>query len=96
MFCIKRPGIVTRSIDPDRRLVLVNDDRVALRVRPLTVNEQLHNASEIISFVPNEPQIGIVGSDKSFTFDYVFDEETKQRQVYEQCAKDLVERFVEG
>ncbi|KAF9344512.1 Kinesin-like protein kif21b, partial [Mortierella sp. AD094] len=70
--------------------------KVALRVRPLTLQEQINNCSESISYVPNEPQIGIVGSDKSFTFDYVFDEETAQRQVYEQCAKELVDRFVEG
>ncbi|KAF9108512.1 Kinesin-like protein kif21b [Mortierella sp. AM989] len=70
--------------------------KVALRVRPLTLQEQINNCSECISYVPNEPQIGIVGSEKSFTFDYVFDEETAQRQVYEQCAKELVDRFVEG
>ncbi|KAK3817768.1 MAG: P-loop containing nucleoside triphosphate hydrolase protein, partial [Benniella sp.] len=70
--------------------------KVALRVRPLTLQEQINNCAESISYVPNEPQIGIVGSDKSFTFDYVFDETTKQRQVYENCAKDLVERFIEG
>ncbi|KAF9932111.1 Kinesin-like protein kif21b [Linnemannia zychae] len=70
--------------------------KVALRVRPLTLQEQINNCSECISYVPNEPQIGIVGSDKSFTFDYVFDEESSQRHVYEQCAKELVERFIEG
>ncbi|KAG0300808.1 Kinesin-like protein kif21b [Dissophora globulifera] len=70
--------------------------KVALRVRPLTLQEQINNCSESISYVPNEPQIGIVGSDKSFTFDYVFDEESKQRQVYEECAKELVDRFLEG
>ncbi|KAG0258809.1 Kinesin-like protein kif21b [Mortierella polycephala] len=70
--------------------------KVALRVRPLTLQEQISNCSECISYVPNEPQIGIVGSDKSFTFDHVFDEETAQRQVYEECAKELVDRFIEG
>ncbi|KAI7822409.1 hypothetical protein BC939DRAFT_183501 [Gamsiella multidivaricata] len=70
--------------------------KVALRVRPLTLQEQINNCSEAISYVPNEPQIGIVGSDKSFTFDYVFDEETAQHKVYESCAKELVDRFIEG
>ncbi|KAF9179988.1 Kinesin-like protein kif21b [Haplosporangium sp. Z 767] len=70
--------------------------KVALRVRPLTLQEQINNCSECISYVPNEPQIGIVGSDKSFTFDHVFDEETTQRRVYEECAKELVDRFIEG
>ncbi|KAG0028064.1 Kinesin-like protein kif21b, partial [Podila clonocystis] len=70
--------------------------KVALRVRPLTLQEQINNCSECISYVPNEPQIGIVGSDKSFTFDHVFDEESTQKKVYEECAKELVERFLEG
>ncbi|KAF9372671.1 Kinesin-like protein kif21b, partial [Podila verticillata] len=70
--------------------------KVALRVRPLTLQEQINNCSECISYVPNEPQIGIVGSDKSFTFDHVFDEESTQKKVYEECAKELVERFIEG
>ncbi|KAG0241566.1 Kinesin-like protein kif21b [Actinomortierella wolfii] len=70
--------------------------KVALRVRPLTLQEQINNCAECIAYVPNEPQIGIVGSDKSFTFDYVFDEESTQQQVFEQCAKELVEKFVAG
>ncbi|KAF9158056.1 Kinesin-like protein kif21b [Actinomortierella ambigua] len=70
--------------------------KVALRVRPLTLQEQINNCAECIAYVPNEPQIGIVGSDKSFTFDYVFDEESNQQHVFEQCAKELVEKFVAG
>ncbi|KAF9974951.1 hypothetical protein BGZ73_001539 [Actinomortierella ambigua] len=70
--------------------------KVALRVRPLTLQEQINNCAECIAYVPNEPQIGIVGSDKSFTFDYVFDEESSQQHVFEQCAKELVEKFVSG
>ena len=42
--------------------ILSETDRVALRVRPLTLQEQISNCSECISYVPNEPQIGIVGS----------------------------------
>ncbi|KAF9171053.1 hypothetical protein BGX21_003420 [Mortierella sp. AD011] len=70
--------------------------KVALRVRPLTLKKPINNCSKCISYVPNEPQIGIVGSDKSFKFDYVFDDEATQRHVYEQYAKGLVDRFLEG
>ena len=31
-----------------------------------------------------------MGKDRTFTFDSVFDENAKQSEVYEKCAKDLV------
>ncbi|KAI8826977.1 P-loop containing nucleoside triphosphate hydrolase protein, partial [Fimicolochytrium jonesii] len=33
---------------------------------------------------------------KSFTFDHVFDTESRQEQVYGECVQPLVERFLEG
>ncbi|KAI8364491.1 hypothetical protein EDC96DRAFT_510886, partial [Choanephora cucurbitarum] len=69
--------------------------RVGLRVRPLTQKEQIENCTECISFIPNEPQI-LVGTDKSFTYDYVFSNESHQQQVYEQAAKPLLDKFLEG
>ncbi|KAI8378632.1 hypothetical protein BD560DRAFT_389939 [Blakeslea trispora] len=69
--------------------------RVGLRVRPLTQKEQIENCTECISFIPNEPQI-LVGTDKSFTYDYVFSNESHQHQVYEQAAKPLLDKFLEG
>ncbi|KAG2207533.1 hypothetical protein INT47_004283 [Mucor saturninus] len=69
--------------------------RVGLRVRPLTQKEQLTNCTECITFIPNEPQI-LVGTDKSFTYDYVFDNNSEQQQVYEKAASPLLEKFVEG
>ncbi|KAL7329556.1 hypothetical protein PS15p_204634 [Mucor circinelloides] len=69
--------------------------RVGLRVRPLTQKEELTNCTECISFIPNEPQI-LVGTDKSFTYDYVFNTESEQKQVYETSASPLLEKFIEG
>ncbi|CAO3660462.1 unnamed protein product [Rhizopus stolonifer] len=69
--------------------------RVGLRVRPLTQKEQLSNCTECISFIPNEPQI-LVGTDKSFTYDYVFSNDTQQAEVYENAAGPLLDKFVEG
>ncbi|KAI8638882.1 hypothetical protein BD408DRAFT_446474 [Parasitella parasitica] len=69
--------------------------RVGLRVRPLTEKEELSNCTECISFIPNEPQI-LVGTDKSFTYDYVFNTDSKQQQVYETAASPLLEKFIEG
>lgn len=69
--------------------------RVGLRVRPLTQKEELTNCTECISFIPNEPQI-LVGTDKSFTYDYVFNTDSEQQQVYETSASPLLEKFIEG
>ncbi|OAD72758.1 hypothetical protein PHYBLDRAFT_155510 [Phycomyces blakesleeanus NRRL 1555(-)] len=69
--------------------------RVALRVRPLAQREQLTNCTECLSFIPNEPQI-LIGTDKSFTYDYVFDPNTPQNDVYKKAAGPLLDKFVDG
>lgn len=38
----------------------------------------------------------LIGKDKSFTFDYIFDSDSKQEEVYEYCAKDLVPSCLAG
>lgn len=69
--------------------------RVGLRVRPLTQKEQLSNCTECLSYVPDEPQI-LIGTDKSFTYDYVFDTTTGQQDVYQKAASPLLEKFMDG
>lgn len=68
---------------------------MGLRVRPLTQKEQLLNCTECISFIPNEPQV-LVGTDKSFTYDYVFSNDSEQQEVYVKAASPLLEKFIEG
>jgi len=49
---------------------------------------------QICTFVtPGEPQI-VIGKDKAFTFDYVFDLNSGQEQMYNTCAKELIEGSV--
>lgn len=69
--------------------------RVGLRARPLTQKERLSNCTECVSYIPNEPQI-LIGTDKSFTYDYVFDSNTDQASVYSTAAHPLVQKFMEG
>jgi hypothetical protein len=64
-------------------------------VRPLTEKEQYTNCTECISFIPNEPQV-LVGTDKSFTYDYVFKPDSVQQDVYETAAFPLLDKFMEG
>ncbi|CAG8439661.1 5846_t:CDS:2 [Funneliformis caledonium] len=69
--------------------------RVALRVRPLNSKETLQNCSECLTIIPDAPQI-LIGTDRSFTFDYVFPSETEQEDVFQDCARPLLDKLVEG
>ncbi|KAI8340641.1 hypothetical protein BC941DRAFT_510942 [Chlamydoabsidia padenii] len=69
--------------------------RVALRVRPLTEKEQCSNTGECLTFIPNEPQV-LIGSDKSFTYDYVFDTKSTQAHVYSSAIAPLLHKFING
>lgn len=38
----------------------------------------------------------VIGKDKAFTFDYVFDQPARQRDIYHSCVEPLVNSFLEG
>lgn len=42
---------------------------------------------------PGEPQI-VLGKDKAFTFDCVFDLNSNQEEIYLNCCKELIDGFV--
>ncbi|VDD91493.1 unnamed protein product [Enterobius vermicularis] len=44
---------------------------------------------------PGEPEI-VIGEDRRFTFDGVFDQTTSQRTVYEKCVEKLIEGTFDG
>lgn len=44
---------------------------------------------------PSEPQVTL-GSDKSFTYDYVFDTNIGQENVYNACVGRLIDSSLEG
>ena len=45
----------------------------------------------VCTFVtPGEPQV-ILGKDKAFTYDYVYDVGTEQLELYSSCVESLVE-----
>ncbi|XP_075217567.1 kinesin-like protein 31E isoform X2 [Lycorma delicatula] len=69
--------------------------RVAVRIRPQVAREVIDMCRVCTSVTPGEPQVTL-GSDKSFTYDYVFDMQQTQEQVYETCARALVQGSLEG
>lgn len=63
------------------------------RVRPQLAKEKI-DMCQICTFVtPGEPQI-VLGKDKAFTFDYVFDLNSHQEHIYDDCCRGLVEGLV--
>ena len=71
-----------------------NRVKVAIRGRPMISRELLSNDRNCID-VPNNKEI-IIGHDRSFKFDRVFKESSTQREVYDDCIKDLVVGCFEG
>ncbi|XP_008109814.1 kinesin-like protein KIF21A isoform X9 [Anolis carolinensis] len=69
--------------------------RVAVRIRPQLAKEKIEGCHICTSVTPGEPQV-FLGKDKAFTFDYVFDIESQQEEIYVQCINKLIEGCFEG
>uniref|UniRef100_A0A4W5Q7K0 Kinesin family member 4 n=1 Tax=Hucho hucho TaxID=62062 RepID=A0A4W5Q7K0_9TELE len=63
--------------------------RVALRCRPLVPKEINEGCQTCLTFVPGDPQV-IVGIEKAFTYDYVFDPTTEQEEVFNSAVSPLL------
>ncbi|XP_031419868.1 LOW QUALITY PROTEIN: kinesin-like protein KIF21A [Clupea harengus] len=69
--------------------------RVALRIRPQLPREKIEGC-HICTFVsPGEPMV-MLGKDKAFTYDYVFDMDSQQDNIYGNCTEKLIEGCFEG
>lgn len=44
---------------------------------------------------PGEPQV-LLGKDKAFTYDFVFDVDSEQQNIYQACVYKLIEGCFEG
>ncbi|XP_013881946.1 kinesin-like protein KIF21A isoform X2 [Austrofundulus limnaeus] len=69
--------------------------RVALRIRPQLAREKIEGCHICTYVMPGEPQV-ILGKDKAFTFDYVFDMDSQQDSIYTTCTEKLIEGCFEG
>lgn len=45
--------------------------------------------------MPGEPQV-ILGKDKAFTYDYMFDMDSQQDSIYTTCTEKLIDGCFEG
>nr|XP_020666131.1 chromosome-associated kinesin KIF4A [Pogona vitticeps] len=69
--------------------------RVALRCRPLLAKERAEGCHMCLSFVPGEQQV-VLGKDKPFTYDYVFDPSAEQEEVFNTCIVPLIKGIFKG
>ncbi|KAK3518086.1 hypothetical protein QTP70_033308 [Hemibagrus guttatus] len=69
--------------------------RVALRIRPQQAKEKIEGCHICTFVTPGEPQV-ILGKDKAFTYDYVFDIDSQQDAIYSNCTEKLIEGCFEG
>ncbi|KAM9351716.1 kinesin-like protein KIF21A [Symphorus nematophorus] len=69
--------------------------RVALRIRPQLAREKIEGCHICTYVMPGEPQV-ILGKDKAFTYDYLFDMDSQQDSIYTTCTEKLIEGCLEG
>ncbi|XP_045079509.1 kinesin-like protein KIF21A isoform X4 [Coregonus clupeaformis] len=69
--------------------------RVALRIRPQLAREKIEGCHICTFVTPGEPQV-MLGKDKAFTYDYVFDMDSCQDSIYANCTEKLIEGCFEG
>ncbi|XP_024122128.1 kinesin family member 4 [Oryzias melastigma] len=69
--------------------------RVALRCRPLVPKEINEGCQCCLGFVPGEPQV-IVGTEKAFTYDYVFEPTAEQEEVFTSAVSPLLRGLFKG
>uniref|UniRef100_A0A672NTA8 Kinesin family member 21B n=1 Tax=Sinocyclocheilus grahami TaxID=75366 RepID=A0A672NTA8_SINGR len=64
-------------------------------IRPQMAKEKIEGCHICTSVTPGEPQV-LLGKDKAFTYDFVFDLDARQHQIYSACVHKLVEGCFEG
>uniref|UniRef100_A0AAY5EQ26 Kinesin motor domain-containing protein n=1 Tax=Electrophorus electricus TaxID=8005 RepID=A0AAY5EQ26_ELEEL len=65
------------------------------RIRPQLAKEKIEGCHICTFVTPGEPQV-VLGKDKAFTYDYVFDMDSQQDAIYSNCTEKLIEGCFEG
>ncbi|KAL1507337.1 hypothetical protein AB1Y20_008183 [Prymnesium parvum] len=68
---------------------------VGIRVRPLLPKDIAEGSRECLRKVPDEPQV-VLGLDRAFTFDHVFEATAPQDRVYAECMDPLMQSVLSG
>lgn len=65
------------------------------RIRPQIPREIIDMCRVCTQVTPNEPQV-LLGTDKAFTYDFVFDMDATQAEIYDKCVEKLIEGALRG
>uniref|UniRef100_A0A087XZL6 Kinesin family member 21A n=1 Tax=Poecilia formosa TaxID=48698 RepID=A0A087XZL6_POEFO len=65
------------------------------RIRPQLPREKIEGCHICTYVMPGEPQV-ILGKDKAFTYDFMFDMDSQQDAIYSTCTEKLIEGCFEG
>uniref|UniRef100_A0A8B9JWI3 Kinesin-like protein KIF21A n=1 Tax=Astyanax mexicanus TaxID=7994 RepID=A0A8B9JWI3_ASTMX len=65
------------------------------QIRPQLAKEKIEGCHICTFVTPGEPQV-VLGKDKAFTYDYVFDMDSQQDAIYSNCTEKLIEGCFEG
>uniref|UniRef100_A0A8K9X2R3 Kinesin family member 21B n=1 Tax=Oncorhynchus mykiss TaxID=8022 RepID=A0A8K9X2R3_ONCMY len=69
--------------------------RRVIEIRPQMVKEKIEGCHVCTLVTPGEPQV-LLGKDKAFTYDFVFDIDSAQKQIYAACVHKLIEGCFDG
>uniref|UniRef100_A0A3B5MJW1 Kinesin motor domain-containing protein n=1 Tax=Xiphophorus couchianus TaxID=32473 RepID=A0A3B5MJW1_9TELE len=64
-------------------------------IRPQMAKEKIEGCHVCTLVTPGEPQV-LLGKDKAFTYDFVFDIDSEQQHIYQTCVYKLIEGCFEG
>uniref|UniRef100_A0A3P8P207 Kinesin motor domain-containing protein n=1 Tax=Astatotilapia calliptera TaxID=8154 RepID=A0A3P8P207_ASTCA len=64
-------------------------------IRPQMAKEKIEGCHVCTLVTPGEPQV-LLGKDKAFTYDFVFDIDSEQPHIYQNCVYKLIEGCFEG
>ncbi|XP_054639986.1 kinesin-like protein KIF21B isoform X3 [Dunckerocampus dactyliophorus] len=64
-------------------------------IRPQMAKEKIEGCHVCTLVTPGEPQV-LLGKDKAFTYDFVFDVDSEQQNIYQACVHKLIEGCFEG
>lgn len=68
---------------------------MSFRIRPQIPREIIDMCRICTQVTPDEPQI-VLGTDKAFTYDFVYDVGSSQSEIYQTCVERLVDGAMKG
>lgn len=70
--------------------------QVALRIRPLVESETNRGCKKCLLAVSQENQVQVIGTDKAFSYNFVFDETISQQHFYENAVQHMLAKLFKG